>query len=105
MVNGKNGIKVFATVSSPMEIGSKLTGWVGNKGVVAQILPDDKMPRDSKGRPLEVLFDPLGIVSRCYDEQTEFLTKEGWRFARDIKDSDELLSWDIKTQTFQYLPQ
>lgn len=41
--------------------------WCGN---CAQIIPDEKMPKDSKGRPLELLYDPLGIVSRCYDEQT-----------------------------------
>ena len=70
VVNGKNGIKVFATVSSPLKEGDKISGWFGNKGTVSQIIPDDKMPQDSKGRPLEVLFDPLGIVSRCYDEQT-----------------------------------
>lgn len=40
--------------------------WCGN---CAQIIPDDQMPRDSKGRPLQVLFDPLGIVSRCNPSQ------------------------------------
>lgn len=69
-VNTKDGIRVYATVSKPFEVGDKLSGYEGNKGVCAQIIPDDKMPRDSKGRPLDILFDPLGIISRCYDDQT-----------------------------------
>lgn len=75
VINGKNGIKVFATVSSPLKEGDKVSALYGNKGTCAKVLPDEQMPRDAKGRPLEILFDPLGIVSRCYDEQTEFLTR------------------------------
>lgn len=67
VVNGKNGIKVFATVSSALREGDKISQLYGGKATIAQIIPDDKMPRDAKGRPLELLFDPLGIVSRCYD--------------------------------------
>lgn len=33
------------------------------------ILPDDQMPRDSKGRPLDMLMSPLGIVSRTNPSQ------------------------------------
>jgi DNA-directed RNA polymerase beta subunit len=40
--------------------------WCGN---CAKILPDEEMPKDEKGRPLEVLFDPLGIVSRTNPSQ------------------------------------
>jgi len=36
----------------------------GDKGVVADIIPDDEMPTDAKGRPLEVLVSPLGLISR-----------------------------------------
>lgn len=41
----------------------------GNKATIAQVIPDDKMPKDSKGRPLDLLFDPLGIVSRTNPSQ------------------------------------
>lgn len=37
----RKGIKVYTTVDAPVEIGDKVTGRYGNKGVVAQILPDD----------------------------------------------------------------
>lgn len=65
----KNGIRIFATVSSPFQLGDKLTGMHGSKGQVSKILPDDQMPRDEKGRPIQILFDPLGIVSRTNPAQ------------------------------------
>ena len=68
VVNTKNGIKVYATVSKPLEVGDKVSAAYGNKGTIAQVIPTEQMPRDSKGRPLDILFDPLGIVSRCYDK-------------------------------------
>ena len=40
--------------------------WCGN---CSKILPDQEMPKDQKGRPLEVLFDPLGVVSRTNPSQ------------------------------------
>ena len=35
-----------------------------NKGVVTAILPDEEMPKDIKGKPFEVIANPLGIISR-----------------------------------------
>lgn len=102
MVNSKSGIKVYATISKPLEVGDKISGAHGNKGTCAQIIPDDKMPRDSKGRPLDILFDPLGIISRCYDAQTEFLTQDGWKFGKDVLDTDTLMCYDTVTgETYQ----
>lgn len=69
VINTKNGIKVFAKVSSPLKVGDKISGFEGNKGTVAQIIPDDEMPQDSKGNPIQLLFDPLGIVSRTNPSQ------------------------------------
>lgn len=45
-------------------VGSKLANRHGNKGVVSIILPDDQMPRLSDGRHLEIVFNPLGVISR-----------------------------------------
>lgn len=69
VVKTRDGIKVYAKVSSPLALGDKISQRYGGKGTVAQIIPDDKMPRDSKGRPLDILFDPLGIVSRTNPSQ------------------------------------
>lgn len=48
----------------PLKKGSKLSCLNGGKGVVVSILPDDLMPKDSDGKPLEIVMDPVSNVSR-----------------------------------------
>lgn len=48
----------------PMKLADKMSGRYGDKGVVSKIIPDHMMPHDEKGRPFEVLTNPLGILSR-----------------------------------------
>ena len=76
--------------------------WCGN---CSKILPDQEMPKDQKGRPLEVLFDPLGVVSRCYDKETQFLTREGWKLGKDIRDDEQLYSYNSQTNTCHWSKQ
>ena len=65
----KKGYSVVVKNQSPMEVGDKLTGRFGDKGVVAQIIPDDEMPQDARGRALEVLVSPLGLATRINPSQ------------------------------------
>lgn len=69
VVKTRTGVKVFATVEAPAEIGDKISGLYGNKGSIAQIIPDDQMPRNKKGEPLELLWSPLGLISRTNKAQ------------------------------------
>lgn len=46
------------------EVGDKLSNRFGGKGIIADIIPDAKMPQDKDGTPLDILLNPLGIVSR-----------------------------------------
>ncbi len=62
--NTRNGVVVTIKSYNPVAVGDKLAGFYGDKGVVSAIVPDDKMPQDSQGRPLEVLLNPLGVISR-----------------------------------------
>jgi len=57
----------------PLEVGDKLMGRYGNKGVVSSILPPDKMPRlpndermpaQLRGRSVDLVFNPHGVISR-----------------------------------------
>ena len=50
-------------VDRPLQIGDKLCNLHGNKGVVSAILPEDEMPQVD-GKPLEILFNPIGIINR-----------------------------------------
>lgn len=55
---------VHVKTLEPMEIGDKLSGRHGNKGIVTSILSDDEMPRTKDG-PLQVLLNPTGIPGRA----------------------------------------
>lgn len=56
-------VRVTVRQTLPVQLGDKLAGRHGNKGVVGAILPDDAMPR-LEGEPVEVLLNPLGVPSR-----------------------------------------
>lgn len=102
---GPKGAGVVVKAAAPMEEGDKLSGRYGDKGVVSSIIPDDEMPTDRDGRPYEVLLNPLGIITRCYDEQTEFLTDRGWVFGRDVRPDDQFVCYQVWTQGLYVMPQ
>lgn len=66
--NGK-GATVFVKTLEPAEIGDKMVGRHGNKGIITRILPDHEMPRigsadwDGKNH-VEVLMNPSGVPTR-----------------------------------------
>lgn len=62
-------VNVVVRSYRPAEVGDKLSGRYGDKGVIAAIWPDDKMPQDESGQPLEILLNPLGINSRTNPAQ------------------------------------
>jgi DNA-directed RNA polymerase subunit beta len=69
IVQSKNGPVVLVKSIVPTQVGDKMSGRYGDKGVIAAIVPDHQMPTDSQGRPFEVLLNPLGIVTRTNPAQ------------------------------------
>jgi DNA-directed RNA polymerase subunit beta len=57
-------IAITVKTREPMGIGDKLSGRYGNKGVVSEIVPDNQMVKDEKGRPIDVIMTSAGVVSR-----------------------------------------
>jgi DNA-directed RNA polymerase subunit beta len=47
-----------------LEIGDKLSGRHGNKGIISRILPKNDMPYLPDGKPLDIILNPLGVPSR-----------------------------------------
>ncbi|OQB06071.1 MAG: DNA-directed RNA polymerase subunit beta [bacterium ADurb.Bin212] len=47
-----------------ISVGDKLAGRHGNKGVISMILPEEDMPYLPDGRPVDVILNPLGVISR-----------------------------------------
>jgi|GEM_PF-1488629 len=82
-------LKVSIEKERPLEVGDKLTGRHGNKGVVSCILPDKNMPYlNIKGEKkyVEVIFNPHSIISRMNLGQV-LETHYGW-VAREHPDED-----------------
>lgn len=64
-IKAKTGVIDYSIVSEKsLMVGSKLANRHGNKGVVSRIIPDEEMPLLPDGRRLEILFNPLGVISR-----------------------------------------
>jgi len=55
---------VFLRTAEPAQPGDKLSGRSGNKGTIGAIIPDEEMPKDKDGNPVEVVINPYGIPSR-----------------------------------------
>jgi len=47
-----------------ISVGDKLAGRHGNKGVISRILPEQDLPFLPDGRPVDIILNPLGVVSR-----------------------------------------
>ena len=47
-----------------ISVGDKLAGRHGNKGVISRVLPEEDMPFDESGRPVDIILTPLGVPSR-----------------------------------------
>ncbi|HUO50873.1 MAG TPA: DNA-directed RNA polymerase subunit beta [Candidatus Paceibacterota bacterium] len=47
-----------------VSVGDKLAGRHGNKGVISRILPEEDMPYDQDGNPVDIILTPLGVPSR-----------------------------------------
>ncbi len=47
-----------------IQVGDKLAGRHGNKGVISKILPEEDMPYLADGTPVDIILNPLGVASR-----------------------------------------
>ena len=63
------GTLVAVKTYMPAQVGDKIAGRHGNKGVISALIPDHEMPHDSEGRPYEVASNPLGTISRTNPSQ------------------------------------
>jgi DNA-directed RNA polymerase subunit beta len=57
-------VKVFVAIKRKLQVGDKMAGRHGNKGVISRILPEEDMPYLEDGAPVDVVLNPLGVPSR-----------------------------------------
>lgn len=57
-------VKVYVATKRKLQVGDKMAGRHGNKGVVANIVPEYDMPYLETGETVEIILNPLGVPSR-----------------------------------------
>jgi DNA-directed RNA polymerase subunit beta len=57
-------VKAYIAMKRKIQMGDKMAGRHGNKGVVAMVLPDEDMPYLPDGTPVDIVLNPLGVPSR-----------------------------------------
>jgi DNA-directed RNA polymerase subunit beta len=94
-------VKVYVAMKRKLQVGDKMAGRHGNKGVISRILPEEDMPYLPDGTPVEIVLNPLGVPSRMNVGQI-LETHLGWagralglKFATPVFDGAR--EADIKT--------
>jgi len=57
-------IRVYVAQSRKIQVGDKMAGRHGNKGIISKILPRQDMPYLPDGTPVDIVLNPLGVPSR-----------------------------------------
>lgn len=57
-------VKVYIAMKRPIQVGDKIAGRHGNKGVVSIIVPREDMPHMDDGTAVDIVLNPLGVPSR-----------------------------------------
>lgn len=57
-------VKVYIASKRKLQVGDKMAGRHGNKGVVSKIVPEADMPWMSDGKTIDLILNPLGVPSR-----------------------------------------
>lgn len=57
-------VRVYVAQKRKIQVGDKMAGRHGNKGIISRILPQEDMPYLPDGTPLDIVLNPLGVPSR-----------------------------------------
>jgi DNA-directed RNA polymerase subunit beta len=85
-------IEISVAQLRKMSVGDKLAGRHGNKGVISKILPVEDMPYLPDGTPIDIILNPLGVISRMNVGQI-LETHIGW--------AAETLGYRVSTPVFE----
>jgi DNA-directed RNA polymerase subunit beta len=62
--SGPQKVHIYLAEKRKLQIGDKIAGRHGNKGIISNVLPRQDMPYLSDGTPLDIVLNPLGVPSR-----------------------------------------
>ncbi|OUL20615.1 DNA-directed RNA polymerase subunit beta [Nostoc sp. 106C] len=57
-------VRVYVAQKRKIQVGDKMAGRHGNKGIISRILPLEDMPYLPDGSPVDIVLNPLGVPSR-----------------------------------------
>ncbi|MEE9562452.1 MAG: DNA-directed RNA polymerase subunit beta, partial [Thermoanaerobaculia bacterium] len=57
-------VKTYVAMKRKLQVGDKMAGRHGNKGVISQVMAEEDMPYLPDGTPVEIVLNPLGVPSR-----------------------------------------
>ncbi len=85
-------VRCYIATKRKINVGDKMAGRHGNKGVISRILPQEDMPFLENGQSLQVMLNPLGVPSRMNVGQVLEVhlglaaKKKGWYIATPVFD-------------------
>lgn len=95
-------VRVYLAKKRKINVGDKMAGRHGNKGVISKILPKEDMPFLEDGTPVQVVLNPLGVPSRMNIGQVLEMhlglasKKFGWKIATPVFDgANEIQIMDL----------
>jgi len=76
-------VRVYVAIQRKIQVGDKLSGRHGNKGVISKILSEEDMPFLEDGTPVDIILSPLGVPSRMnlgqvLETHLGWAAHEGW---------------------------
>lgn len=96
--------KVYIAKKRKIQVGDKMAGRHGNKGIVSRIVRQEDMPFLPDGTPVDIVLNPLGVPSRMnlgqiYETVLGWAGKElGVKFATPIFDGAQLEDLNVWTE-------
>ncbi len=98
-------VKVYIATKRKIQVGDKMAGRHGNKGVVARIVPIEDMPYLTDGTPVDICLNPLGVPSRMNVGQV-LETHLGWACSKlGLKVATPIFDGIPEKQIREYLKQ
>ncbi len=98
-------VRVYVAKRLKIQVGDKMAGRHGNKGIISRILPREDMPYLPDGTPIDIVLNPLGVPSRMNVGQV-FECLMGWASAHldcrvKVVPFDEMHGAEKSKQTVQ----
>jgi DNA-directed RNA polymerase subunit beta len=97
-------VRVYVAQKRKIQVGDKLAGRHGNKGVISKILPIEDMPYLADGTPVDIILNPLGVPSRMnvgqvLEAHLGYCARWGWNDVKNGKQVGEVAVRGTETKT------